>query len=88
MSASAAQSAAAAMRRANQAVRIVHTTAAPIIHGEATRDTAQGCVAAAICQWGTRAVQTAESVAAVGPTFRTHRDGRTQEMQTITMEVA
>eukprot|EP00975_Prorocentrum_lima_P065044 12901033-Prorocentrum_lima.AAC.1 len=57
-----------------------------MVHGEATRDFAQGCIAAAVGQWGTRAVQAAESVATMGPVFRVSKEGRTHEMQTVTME--
>eukprot|EP00975_Prorocentrum_lima_P010719 2276024-Prorocentrum_lima.AAC.1 len=76
----------AAIRRSGKQIRLIHVTVARAAQGEGTRDTTQGCVAAAVHQWGTRAVQTAESVTAIGPAFRTHREGRTQFMQTITME--
>eukprot|EP00975_Prorocentrum_lima_P019142 4027014-Prorocentrum_lima.AAC.1 len=66
------------MRRAGKQVRLVHVTVTRATQGEGTRDTTQGCIAAAIHQWGTRAVQTAESVAAIGPVFRTYKEGRTQ----------
>eukprot|EP00975_Prorocentrum_lima_P008199 1752423-Prorocentrum_lima.AAC.1 len=61
ISGSAAQSVAAAMRRAGKTVKLIHATTTRTTHGQGTRDTAQGCVAAAVHQWGTRALQAAES---------------------------